>query len=231
MELHALKPLTLLYIEDEPLIRQNAVEYLSHYCNNILEASNGHEGLRIYERHAPDIIITDIKMPQLDGLALVSKIRQKDTKTPIIIVTAHTQVEYLLKAVELQLIKYVVKPITSAKLNEALCMACDTLTQDRESIIHIDSTLRYDLLNKTIFQGMHLIKLTHNEILLFDLLVTYRHRIVTYEEIEALIWAYEGMSMDALRTLVRALRKKLQSDCVDNISGVGYQLITMNHQG
>ena len=55
-----LKPLTLLYVEDEPLIRKNAVEYLSRYCNKVLEAKDGIEALEMYDKHKPDLIISDI---------------------------------------------------------------------------------------------------------------------------------------------------------------------------
>jgi len=224
MNLEALKPLTLLYIEDEPLIRQNAVEYLSRYCHLVLEASNGQEGFEVYKQHKPDLIISDIKMPKLDGLAFAEKVRKEDKTTPIIIATAHTETEYLLKAVELQLIKYIVKPITSDKLTEALSMACATLNDDKNHHIQLDSHTIYDSLNQTLIINAQAIKLTHNELLFFDFLVKYKQRAITYEEIENLIWAYEGMSMDALRSLVRGLRKKLLGDFIENVSGVGYRL-------
>ncbi len=224
MNLDALKHLSLLYVEDEPLIRQNAVEYLSRYCKKVLQAKDGEDGLAKYQAHSPDLIISDIKMPKLNGLDFAAKVRQTDKTTPIILVTAHTDTEYLLKAVELQLIKYIVKPITSEKLQEALAMACDVLETDYTRSIKLDKHTEYDTLNQTLFQNKTPIKLTHNELLFFDFLVKNRQRAITYEEIEALIWAYEGMSMDALRSLVRGLRKKLGENFIKNVSGVGYRL-------
>jgi len=218
--------LSILYIEDEPLIRQNAIEYLSRYCHKVYEAEDGQSGLLLYKQHKPDLIITDIKMPKLNGLDFVSKVRQEDKTTPIIITTAHSNTEYLLKAVELQLVKYLIKPITSDKLQEALSMACDTLQDNTTSLIHLDKKTQYDTLNQTLFINKQHIKLTHNEVLFFNFLVKNSQRAITYEEIESLIWAYEGMSMDALRSLVRGLRKKLDGDFIENVSGVGYKLKT-----
>ena len=224
--LKQLKNYTILYIEDEPLIRRNAVEYLSRYCHHVLEAKDGHEGYSIYEANRPDLIISDIKMPKRDGLTLAKMIRQEDKNTPIIITTAHTDTEYLLKAVELQLIKYLIKPLTPNKLHEALGLACHVLKdKQRCSVINLDHSMRYDTLNNTLFKGDEMLKLTHNERLFFDFLVTNRQRVATYEEIESLIWAYEGMSMDALRSLVRGLRKKLGDNYIENISGIGYKLL------
>ncbi len=226
MNLQALKPLTILYVEDEALIRENAVEYLSRYCAKVYEAKDGVDGWVQYQAHSPDLIISDIKMPKLNGLDFAAKVREKDKTTPIILATAHTETEYLLKAVELQLIKYLVKPITSEKLQEALALACDALETDYTHIVHLNKTTKYDTLNQTLIQDNAPIKLTHNELLFFDFLVKNRQRAITYAEIESLIWAYEGMSMDALRSLVRGLRKKLGAECIENVSGVGYRLKT-----
>lgn len=87
-----------------------------------------------------------------------------------------------------------------------------------------DDNIHYDLMNKTLVIDHQVIKLTHNEMLLCDLLCHNHQRVVTYEEIESVIWAYEGMSMDSLRSLIRTLRKKLGGDFIENISGVGYRI-------
>lgn len=226
MYLDLLKNKTLLYVEDEILIRKHAVEYLNRYCHKVLEAKDGLEGLEVYNTHKPDLIISDINMPKLNGLDFAAKIRERDKTTPIIIATAHTETEYLLKAVELQLIKYIVKPITSVKLEEALSLVCETLNTGYTHCIALNPHTSYDILNKTLLIHKQIVSLTHNELLFFDFLVQNSQRAITYEEIESLIWTYEGMSMDALRSLVRGLRKKFQGDFVENISRVGYRLRT-----
>ena len=220
-----LKNLTILYVEDEPMIRQNAVEYLSRVCDNVLEAKDGLEALEVYRKKEPDIIISDIKMPRMSGLDMAEQIRQSDKKTPIIIATAHTETHYLLKAVELQLIKYIVKPITSIKLNEALNMAYHYIEENQGNILEIDNHTVYDKLNKTLIRDGEIVKLTKNEHLLLELFAKHHQRATTYQEIENYIWSDRGMSMDALRSLVRALRKKLGGDYIDNVSGIGYRLV------
>ena len=226
MHLEILKSLSILYVEDEPLIRKNAIEYLSRYCANVYEAQDGEEGLQVFEEEQIDIIISDIKMPRLNGLGFAQKIRIVNKTIPIIITTAHTHTEYLLKAVELQLVKYLIKPITSDKLQEALSMACESLENDNARVLHLDTYTQYDILNQTLFIDYQHIKLTHNEVLFFDFLVKNSQRAISYQEIESLIWTYEGMSMDALRSLVRGLRKKLDGNFIENVSGVGYRLKT-----
>ena len=214
--------LTLLYVEDDEIIRQNAVEYLDDYFKEVYQAKDGLEALEVYRAKKPDIIITDIEMPHLDGLAMAKKIRKEDKTTPIVITTAFTDTHYLMQAVELQLIKYIVKPVSSKKLNEALQLLCEYLHIN--SILTIDKNRQYDYLNKFLMIDQEVVMFTHKELQLFDLLAKNHHRVVNYEEIENTVWYDDYMSKDALRALVRTIRIKLKGDYVENISGFGYRL-------
>ena len=171
------KDLTILYVEDDDIIREQALIYLNKLCKKVWEAKDGLEALEVYEDYSTDIIISDIKMPRLDGLAMAKKIRQTDKSTPIILATAFTDTSYLLEAVELQLIKYLVKPITSAKLLEALNLAYDCLHQDEELLIDIGTNSIYDTLNKTLIINDSIIKLTKNETLLLGLLAKIKIKL------------------------------------------------------
>ena len=217
-----LSTLTILYVEDDEIIRQNAVEYLSAFFKKVFQAPNGEVALELYHEQKPDIIITDIEMPRLSGLEMAKKIRKTDKTTPIIIATAFTDTSYLLQAVELQLIKYMTKPITSKKLKEALNLVWEHLNLN--NIICIDKVTFYDKLNKTLVIDNTVIKLTKKELQLLDLLAKNHHRVVNYEEIEAILWYDDAMSKDALRALIRTLRVKLQGEYIENVSGFGYRL-------
>ena len=214
--------LTLLYVEDDKIIRQNAVEYLSGYFKEVYEAKDGQEGFEYYVAYKPDIIISDIEMPRLSGLDMAQKIRKQDKNIPIIISTAYTDTPYMLKAIELQLIKYIVKPISSKKLQEALNLLLEHLNIN--NIITLDKQKYYDSLNKCFMIDESIIKLTNKELKLLDLLAKNHHRVISYEEIENHLWYDNYMSMDALRSLVRAIKKKLQGDYIENVSGFGYRL-------
>ncbi len=224
MQKEILKNYTILYVEDDEEVRKVAVEYLSRLCKKVLEAENGKVALSIWRDEEPDIIITDISMPKMNGIDMARYIRAEDQKTPIIVATAYTDEEYLLKAVELQLVKYIVKPITKDKLMNALELSIERMEDKSKFSLPLSATCSYNAFTKEITcDGKH-VKLTKNELLFIDLLAFNTSRVVTYEEIESQVWPYEGMSSDAIRSLVRALRKKLPDDTLDNISGVGYKL-------
>ena len=222
--------MTLLYVEDDDLIREEAVEYLSLLYHNVLEAQNGQEALELYEKHKPDIIITDIEMPIINGLQLTRVIRRKNKDIPIIIVTAFLEVEYLVEAVSLHLVKYVVKPITPYKLDTALSLAHEYLDKETiESTILLSEKSSYDRLNRTLIIDDKVIQLTHNEIILFELLLEKANTIVTYDEIKIKIWSYENHYMDALRSLIRSLRSRIEDIKIKNISGIGYRLVVQDN--
>jgi len=214
--------LTLLYVEDDDIIRQNAVEYLCESFKEVFQAVDGQEALELYEAHKPDIIMSDIEMPRLSGLQMAKKIRQKDKTIPIIITTAFTDTEYMLQAIELQLIKYIVKPINTKKLSNALNLLMEHLNMN--NIVTLDKEKYYDSLNKCFMMHNDIVTLTKKELQLLDLLAKNHHRVVTYEEIETQLWYDDYMSMDALRALIRTLRKKLQGEYIENVSGFGYRL-------
>jgi len=216
--------LTLLYVEDDEVIREHAVYYLTSIFFSVLGAKDGIEALRLYREFNPDIIIADIKMPRLNGLEFVKKVREKDTKTPIIITTAFTDNDILLKAVDLHLTKYLIKPINPDKLHKALNIAYEQIYLDTQQKIQITPEIEYDIKNMQITKAGKAVKLTKHELMLLELLVKNHQRVVTYTEIENRIWLESSMSIDSLRSLVRFLRKKLTHIDIENISGVGYRI-------
>ena len=222
-----LKNFTILYVEDEEMVRKGAVEYLTRVCKEVLEAKDGKEAIAIWSEHKPDIIITDINMPRLNGLDMAAYIRDKDKDVQIIVATAHSDTEYLLRAVELQLVKYIIKPITKDKLVHALEMSVALIEDKSKFNLSLSESCVYNAYEKVILEDGDEIKLTKKEVLFLDLLAHHHTRVVSYEEIENAIWAYEGMSQDAIRSLVRGLRKKVPEGAIDNISGMGYRLHTL----
>jgi len=90
MNKEILKNYTILYVEDDEDVRKIAVEYLSRLCKEVYEAENGKEALRVWRDEKPDIIITDISMPKMNGIDMARYIRSENIKTPIILATAYT---------------------------------------------------------------------------------------------------------------------------------------------
>lgn len=218
------KNIKILYVEDDEIARENGVEYLENFFETIYEASDAIIALQLYEKYKPDIIITDIQMPKLNGLEFVKRIRQKDKKTQIIIITAFCDREYLLKAIELQLVKYLVKPVREKEFEEALLLCVNSLKEDSSNIVKLDESTYFDLFNKNLVINDEVIKLRAKEILFLELLIKNKNRYVTYEEIENFVWFDSVMSKDALKTLVKNIKTKIPKDKILNLTNSGYKI-------
>jgi len=217
--------LKLLYVEDEENIRKSAMSYFNRIFNETFEAKDAFEAFDIFKNKKPHIIITDIKMTKTSGIDLIKRIRQMDKRCQIVILTAFTDTQYLLDAVELNLVKYLVKPIRHDKMYSVLNQCAINLKEKKSNLIHIRNDCIYDIFNKSLVYQKELVKLSKNEADFLELLCSNMQRIVTYEEIENKIWYDSVMSDDAIRSLVRKLRKKLPDECIENIARVGYKII------
>ncbi|WP_083568366.1 response regulator transcription factor [Arcobacter sp. LA11] len=218
------KDYTILYIEDDEGVRTINSRFLSRMFNELYEAKDGQEGYELYKKYHPDIILTDINMPRLDGISLSKKIRQNDKNTKIIISTAFSDKNYLLDAIELRLEKYIIKPLTSRNLIPALTKAVEDLEKEKDVKIVLSENFYFDNSTSLFYLDEKVLELNKKELLFLKLLVLNKNRVVSYEEIEQFVWEDEYMSLNSLRTTIGFLRKKIPFNCIKNISNMGYKL-------
>ena len=115
-----LKSLKVLYVEDEEDTREQFSHFLTRIAGEVVVASDGARGLAAFEHHTPDIVITDIQMPVMDGLTMAREIRSRDASIPLILLTAYDQAEYLKKAIDTGIAKYITKPVNGCQLHDVL---------------------------------------------------------------------------------------------------------------
>ncbi len=122
-----LKTLTILYVEDEDDVFEQVARLLGKRCSTLLTARNGLEGLEIYKTHSPDIIITDINMPVMDGLTMAEQIHDIDSAVPIIVMTAFEKVSLLKQAISIGVQTYLTKPVSRNELSTKLINCANRL--------------------------------------------------------------------------------------------------------
>jgi diguanylate cyclase (GGDEF)-like protein len=114
------KNITILYVEDEPGIRDSLSGVLDYFCDELIVANDGVDGLRCYKEHLPDIVVSDIKMPNMNGIEMVRAIKQINPRQHIIYTTAHSESAYFLDAIDMQVDGYILKPVNLDKLEDKI---------------------------------------------------------------------------------------------------------------
>lgn len=133
---HYLNNISLLYVEDDPQVREGYERALRRHSRELYVAKDGREGLECFRQHHPDIVITDIKMPNINGIEMARAIKSGDPGEPIIFTTAHTEAKYMLEALDIQAEGYLTKPIDKARLLEKLESIAGHIVIDRENRKH-----------------------------------------------------------------------------------------------
>ncbi|DAB38823.1 MAG: hypothetical protein A2023_07330 [Sulfuricurvum sp. GWF2_44_89] len=215
---------TILIVEDDIESNDNLSYLLESKFAKVFSAYDGMEGWKMYQERNPDIILTDIEMPKMDGLELIRRIRTNNTNIPIVILSSYSHQHYLLNAIPLKLEEYLLKPITMNKLN-TLFQILEQNTKDKIlKNIDICENMYYDFQSKAIFQNREMLRLSHLEISLMELLLKYRGKIVSYEEIEYTLYGSQEISRNALKIVVSNLRKKVVGLNIQSTPKLGYRL-------
>ncbi len=211
----------VLYAEDEDGISRNIVEILELFFEKVVAVKDGIQVMEEISLGNYDVVILDICMPYMDGLEATKNIRQIDKKIPIIILSAHTEQSYLWRAVELKITKYLTKPYDKNMLIDALKTAALELV-DNQIFINLSENCTYNPCRKIICCDNVDIKLSKKESRLLEYLIQRANQVVTFDDIYDYIWKYDHPSKEAIKSLIKDIRKKVGKDYIKNVHGIGY---------
>lgn len=127
------KNLTVLYMEDEGMIRQQMEDILKNIFKSVTSATNGQEGLELFQRNAFDVVITDIQMPHKNGLEAAKEIKSISPNTPIIVTTAYSDINLFITSIELGIDRYILKPISVPNLFGSLQVVCEGIVNRQKA--------------------------------------------------------------------------------------------------
>jgi len=219
---------SILYVEDDDAVRENYVAYLRRFYENVYEAGDAEDALKIYQSKKPNILVVDINLPQKSGIEFLREIRQFDHATRAIMLTAMSDVDTLVSASELKLTKYLIKPISRGELKDVLELAVDEIinyTTYANRVIHIQENCYWDQDKEKLIVDGKEIFLTRKEKELLSLLFKNMNSVVKSEDIIYELWYdYDTFKASSLKTLVKTLRKKLPQNFVKNVFGIGYRI-------
>jgi DNA-binding response OmpR family regulator len=217
------KNIKILYAEDEEGIRENISFILSLLFKEVFVAKDGEEALEYFEEKNPDLLIIDICMPRLDGIEVIKCIRKVNKDIPIIVLTAHTEQPYLFRAIELNITRYLLKPFSKDSLLDAINKCIKMLIKGPQDTF-IGEYYRYNAYEKNLYFKDKILELSLNELKLIHIMSENPSKIYSFEELLEAIWGWEIVSKEALKSLVKNLRKKLPIPLIKNVFGIGYTL-------
>ncbi len=218
-----LKNLKVLFVEDEETIRISLKKAIGEEFKKFIVAENGEEGLEKFLKEHYDLIISDISMPKMSGLQMITEIRKISTTIPIILLSAYSDKEKLLQAIDIGVNKYIIKPVDLEELLESI----SAITRQKRvvNIIQLQNKYLFDIEKKVLYQDTKIVKLTKKELLLVTLLVNSLGEIVLKEDIKLSLWGNQNIDDTLLRALIKRLRNKTDKNLIENFPGLGYKII------
>lgn len=218
-----LKKLSILYAEDEEEIATEMRETLNFIFGDVFYAKNGVEALDFYKKHSPDLILSDIRMPQVDGLEFASLIRENDPHTPIVFLTSYSEQKYLLDAVNISSDGYVIKPVNLDKL---IGVFSNIIVRGKLVLktVSICGDVVYDATSKELSKNGELIALGNKEHALLKLFVT--RQTLTKKEISYHLYPLDSVTDSAIKNLIMRLKNKLGESSISYVKGSGWKLNT-----
>ena len=225
----------ILLVEDDSTLSFIVQDALSREGFDVVCASNGDLGLKLFKEAEPDIIVADVMMPKMDGFEMVRLIRLTAPAVPVLFLTARTALEDVVKGFELGANDYIRKPFQILELvvriKALLKRNSQGITEDTNLFI-ADCSL--DFASQRLVIGEETIELTHTEAVIVDELFRHPNEVVEAKTLMYRIWQNDDYNnLNRLHGFIYKLRKYLSKStslALLNVRGIGYKLATSKQE-
>ena len=217
----------ILLLEDDNTLNETVTEYLEEEGYEVVSVENGEEALdRIYEESF-DLLLLDVKVPQMNGFDLLKEVRAREITTPAIFITSLDSIDNLSEGYESGCDDYIRKPFA---LKELSMRMTSILKRDffhaPSQRIGIDDHISYDIDSNTLYIDDQEVPLNKKESRLLKLFLQHQNQILSHERIYDTVWDYDESASEAsLRTYIKNLRKIVGKEKIVSIKKQGYKFI------
>ena len=218
-----LKNLTVLLVEDDNDSKKIMHDMLSDNFEKVFTAQNGDEGLKKFKKYNPNMVITDVFMPISDGLDMTRYIKEISKDTPVIVLSAHSEKETLLKAIDVGVDKYLIKPIMADDILKTIENVAKSKIETA-NIIQVANGYSFNKIKRVLIRDGVEISLTKKELAFISLLIKRLGTLVLHDEIKSVVWVGESVTEAAIRTFVKRVRDKVGNNFIKNVPGLGYKI-------
>jgi len=219
----------LLVVDDEASVREALALVLDLSGFEVATAADGREAIRRLAADSPDAVILDVLLPGLDGLEVCRRIRAAGDRTPVLMLTARTEVSERVAGLEAGADDYLAKPFAREELIARLrALLRRTGWEGDEGLLRFED-LELDPLAHEVRRDGRVLELTRTEFLLLELLMRHPRQVLTRASIFDCVWGYDfGPASNSLEVYVGYLRRKTEAAggprLVHTVRGVGYVL-------
>lgn len=233
------KTMTVLVAEDYIALQKSLEKIFSFLFLEVSIAGDGVEALELYkskikDKKSYDIVFSDVAMPNMNGVKLTKNIKSLNPEQIIIIFSAHQDSNYLLELINLDVRRFILKPISLKNLLDELLFTCRAIYDEKNlsNIIMLDKEVSYHKNERKLFINDSQVRLSSNEELILELFVRNINQSVSNDEITNYLYL-NGIDIesDNIRKTVYKLRKKLPETLIQNIHSIGYSLKAATFSG
>jgi len=220
----ALRNKTILFAEDDYTARAVTKDSLDILFKKVIIAKDGREALEKYTDEKPDIILTDIQMPNMDGLELIREIRKHDLKTPVVLFTAHGEQRYLVQAINLLVDGIIIKPAKLENMLEVFAKCSKRMSELKPTVIEFNDNTIYYIATNELYQSGRKVTLGAKELGVLKVLVNTYPNIATKQEVSGIVWAMEEIGESTIKNVISRLRAKIGHNHIVASTGIGWRL-------
>lgn len=221
--LERLKDKSILFLEDSIEFATNTITLLNVFVQSVHHATSIDKAKEILKNEKIDIIISDIKLKQENGLDFITQFRKENDLTPIIILSGHKDHDFLFQAIPLKLTAYLLKPIKYDELINALRLCSETISIQQKEKIMLKEEWYYNTKTKTLEKNNEHFSLNKKEALFIELIAYNRDRLITKEMIHEGVWEFQEMSDSAITNFILRIRRRFGKTFIYTIPDLGYR--------
>jgi two-component system, OmpR family, response regulator MprA len=219
----------ILIVDDEPAVQQALSRALTLERYDATLAADGREALQALGETSFDAVILDVSMPHVDGLEVCRRLREARDRTPVLILTAHGEIDDRVAGLDAGADDYLVKPFALRELMARLRALLRRTGEDEQERILTFEDLRLDRLGHEAWRGERVLTLTRTEFLLLEMFLRHPRQVLTRTAIFEHVWGYDfGASSNSLGVYMGYLRRKTEGEdeprLLHTVRGVGYVL-------
>jgi len=225
--------LSLLLVEDDISLNEELTIFLTDFFDIIDSCSCAEDAYAKYLNNTYDLVMSDIQLPNQNGLHLIERIKKKKPSQMVIVISAYKETDYFLKSIELGIFSFLTKPFDSQLLINTMIKATAQLQQvqpqsERTQVI-LHNGVVFDMKIRSLHVNDIEEELTTKEESLLYILVKNANAFVRNEQLAQEIWQNDEVNSSTLRALVKRVRDKLgYEDSIINLKNRGYKLTTQN---